>query len=229
MTTNGHPPLARVAICTPCQDMVCAGYTYDLARLVATMARQAPEIEITIHQNRGTIIPQQRATLVHSAREAQATHILWVDSDMRFPPDTLIRLLEHGQPIVAANYPTRRAPILPTAEHRELGYLFTPADASGLAEVTHCGMGLMLTAMQVFDATPEPWFIVGYNRRDREYSGEDFFFCSQAKQAGFPTLIDQALSVPVRHTGQMEYTNAHAVLTRDTYNAIEPTKPVLVT
>lgn len=205
----------KIAIATPCQDQVHAGYTYDLARLVGHAARTQPEVEITIHQNRGTIIPQQRATLVMSAREAQASHILWIDSDMRFPPDALARLLAHNEPIVAANYTTRRKPYLPTAEHREHGYLFTPPATSGLAEVTHCGMGLMLTAMEVFDKTPPPYFIIGYSTADSEYYGEDFFFCRRVRESGFRVLIDQGLSQEVRHAGLMEFTAEHAVITRD--------------
>lgn len=213
----------RVAIATPCTDQVQAGYTYDLARLVATIAKVRPDIDVTIHQNRGTIIPQQRATLVMSAREAKATHLLWIDSDMRFPPDTLFRLMEHGVPIVAANYTTRRAPFLPTAEHRDLGYLFTPPEADGLATVTHCGMGLMLVDMTVFETIKPPHFAIGYSQRDGEYSGEDFFFCHKAREAGFAIYIDQELSQAVRHAGQMEYTNEHAIVTRDAYQ-----KPALV-
>jgi hypothetical protein len=175
---------------------------------------------VTLHQNRGTIIPQQRHTLVMSAREANASHILWIDSDMRFPPDALLQLLAHGKPIVAANYSTRRIPILPTAEHRDKGYLFTPPDASGLEEVTHCGMGLMLVEMGVFEAVLKPWFSIGYSPRDAEYSGEDFFFCKRAKEAGFPTLIDQDLSKQVRHAGSIEYRAEHAIVTRDHLNAV---------
>lgn len=207
--------MTRVAICLPCQDSVNAGFALDLARLVGHI----PEgVEYTLIQNRGTIIPQQRATLVTAAQQVQATHVLWIDSDMRFPKDALARLLLHDEPIVAANYSTRRTPILPTAEHREHGMLFTQSDSEGLAEVTHCGMGLMLVQMAVFETMPQPWFALGFNPKDQAYIGEDFFFCRRAREHGFATLIDQSLSKEVRHAGEMEFRYEHANVTRDTLN-----------
>lgn len=212
----------KVAIATPCQDAVSAGYALDLARLVGKVTLDRPDVDYTILQSRGTIIPQQRASLVTLAQRYGATHVLWLDSDMRFPPDTLERLLEHEQPIVAANYPTRRAPILPTAEHRDHGMLFTPPEATGLAEVTHCGMGVMLVDMTVYAKIKQPWFILGFNPKDGVYIGEDFYFLRRAREHGFATLIDQDLSKDVRHAGEMEFRAEHACVTRDVYN----TEPV---
>jgi hypothetical protein len=207
--------MIRVAICMPCQDTVNAGFALDLARMCAALTA-SDDFDATLIQNRGTIIPQQRATLVHAAQEYEATHLLWLDSDMRFPRDTLARLLAHGQPIVAANYARRRYPILPTAEHADFGYLFTEANSEGLAEVTQCAMGLMLVEMRVFEAIAEPWFALGYSAKDRDYVGEDFYFCKRAREAGFTILIDQDLSKQVRHAGEIEWTPQHTCTTRDT-------------
>lgn len=214
LTASGERAL-RIAICIPCQDTVNAGFALDLARLMHRVGQSG--IITTIIQNRGTILPQQRAVLVRAAKEFTATHILWLDSDMRFPADTLFRLLAHEEPIVAANYAKRRHPILPTAEHRERGYLFTTPESEGLVEVTQCGMGIMLVDMTVFNTISQPWFAIGFNRQDEEYSGEDFFFCKKARESGFLTLIDQDLSKEVRHVGEMEFTASHTVLTRNAY------------
>lgn len=197
-----------VAIATPCTDLVHAGYALDLVKLTGYMARERPDVEIAVVQNRGTIIPQQRATLVMLAQEIGASHVLFIDSDMRFPKDALERLLGHETPIVAANYSRRRDPVLPTAEHKQHGYLFTPDDAFGLAEVTHCGMGLMLVEMSVFEKLSQPWFHIGFQPKTNDYIGEDFFFCSKAREAGYTIAIDQGLSVQVKHIGAKEFTNA---------------------
>jgi hypothetical protein len=212
--------VVKVAICIPCQDQVNAGFALDLARLVGVIARSA--IEFTIIQNRGTIIPQQRATLATLAMQWGATHVLWLDSDMRFPTDTLDRLLTHEEPIVAANYSTRRVPILPTAEHREHGMLFTTPESDGLVEVSHCGMGVMLVDTKVYATVKQPWFALGFNPNDSSYIGEDFFFLRRARESGYVTLIDQDLSKEVRHVGEMEFRAEHACVTRDVHNARQP-------
>lgn len=212
-------PRIKVAICLPCQDTVNAGFALDLARLVRRLTEE--HCEHTIIQNRGTIIPQQRATLVQHATTYGASHVLWLDSDMRFPCDTAARLLAHGEPIVAANYSTRRAPILPTAEHREHGSLFTTPESEGLVEVSHVGMGVMLVEMRVYSTIKEPWFALGFNPVDKQYVGEDFFFLRRARESGFVTLIDQELSKEVRHVGEMEWRPEHACVTRDVYNTTQ--------
>lgn len=205
--------LLRVAICIPCQDTVMAGFALDLARLTGYLT-----VTHTILQSRGTILPQQRATLVKAAQSWGATHVLWLDSDMRFPSDTLDRLLAHEEPIVAANYPTRRPPILPTAEHRDHGLLFTGPDSDGLVEVSHVGMGVMLVDMQVYARMREPWFQLGFTPKDSSYIGEDVFFLRRARADGYRTLIDQGLSREVRHVGEMEFRAEHANVTRDIHN-----------
>lgn len=202
----------KVAVCIPCQDQVSAGFSYDLARLFGSNSG------LMIFQVKGTIIPMQRATLANAAMEAGATHCLWVDSDMRFPPDALRRLLQHNEPIVAANYPTRRPPILPTAEHKEHGSLFDHPEATGLIEVSHCGMGLMLVDTNVFRTIGEPYFALGFNPIEKAYVGEDFFFCKRAREKGHKILIDQDLSKEVRHIGEIEYESHHTNFTREAYN-----------
>lgn len=205
-----------VAIAMPCQDQIHAGTALDWVKLVSYTMANYPEIRLQNYQVRGTIIPDQRATLVRVAREKGATHILWIDSDMRFPKDGLVRLLDHRLPIVAANYPTRRPPIIPTAEHKDKGFLFTQPGATGLADVTRCGMGFMLVDMAVYAAIPEPWFQIGFNPGDGRYTGEDTFFLNRARKVGqFETLIDQDLSHEVKHIGAIEFENAHACMTRD--------------
>ena len=206
---------SRVAICIPCGDHVCASFALDLAKLVGHATRTG--VETVLLQAKGTLLPQQRAGLVSAAMAADATHLLWLDSDMRFPKDALERLLAHDVPIVAANYPMRRHPILPVAQRNRDGHLFTGPYDSGLVPVDSCGMGVMLVQMAVFQALPKPWFILGYNRAEDGYVGEDYYFCQQARAKGFPIAVDQYLSREVQHLGELAYTHAHAEQTRQAY------------
>jgi hypothetical protein len=208
--------LLSVVIAVPCQDTVSSGFALDLAHLVQHTVEHNPRVKLRTAIAKGTILPQQRASLVKGALDVAATHILWLDSDMRFPPDALLRLLAHEEPIVAANYPTRRPPILPVAQHREHGHLFF-SEEPGLTEVSHVGMGVMLVAARVYLETDQPWFAIGYNPKDQDYAGEDVFFCRKARTHGFLTLVDDALSLDVRHTGSLDFTPADANATRDAF------------
>ena len=208
----------KVAVLIPSQDQVSAGFAYDLARLFGSNSG------LTIFNVRGTYIPQQRQTLAKAAMDAGATHCLWLDSDMRFPPDALRRLLQHNEPIVAANYAMRRVPILPTAEDKEKGSLFTDEHSTGLAEVSQCGMGLMLVDVNVLRTIGEPYFVLGHSPKG--FVGEDYYFCHKARKHGYKILIDQDLSKEVRHVGEIEFTMEHANLTRDVYN--QKQEPLIV-
>lgn len=211
----------KIAVCIPSQDTVSAGFAYDLARLFGSNSG------LLIFHVRGSIIPQQRATLVNAALDAGATHCLFLDSDMRFPPDALRRLLQHNEPIVGANYPTRRAPILPTAERKDLGSLFSGDEDEGLIEVTHCGLGVMLIDTNVFRSIGEPYFALGFSPLGRGYVGEDVFFCQKARKAGYKIWIDQGLSKEVKHIGEIEYEMHHANYTREVFN--QKQEPLIVT
>ena len=85
----------KLAICVPCRDQVMAGFCFDLAKMVGYHSRNTDD-EIQIYQMPGTLIFHQREKLAKTALDAGAEAILWIDSDMRFPSDTLERLLSHN-------------------------------------------------------------------------------------------------------------------------------------
>src|SRR3990167_5756236 len=206
-------PKVKVLVAVPCGDQVAAGFAQDLALLMGFTTFAKPDMELALAFLRGTYLPRARAVLVQHALDRQATHLLWLDSDMRFPKDTLLRLLAHDKPIVAANYPTRTAPILPTALDGETREPIFEHD--GLVEAAFCGMGVMLTDIGVFLALTMPWFAVGYIRATDGYAVEDTFFCQRAREAKFAVWIDGALSEQVRHAGGFEYDASHSRMTRD--------------
>lgn len=208
-------PLTRVAISVPTGDQVAAGFSYDLARMMAATASQRKDIELRLHYARSTILPEGRRDLVRMALEAECTHILFLDSDMRFPKDTLVRLLAHRDPVVAANYTKRRFPNLPVARTPEGAPLFVEEGASGLAPASMIGMGVMLVDLDVFRRLPEPWFQVAYLGDTGEYMGEDVYFCALLREHGLTVLADLALSHDVGHLGELEYRSEHALELRD--------------
>lgn len=201
----------RVLIAMPCDNTVNAGTAYDLAALYGHESGR----DMWLAMDRGTILPAQRTRLVQRAIELKASHVLWIDSDMRFPKDVLSRLLAHDLPIVAANYTTRRSPYLPVAQHGKLGYLFTSPAQTGLVEVGHTGMGMMLVDTRVYAAVAPPWFALGFIKSDNSYVGEDVYFGRMAANRGFPTMVDTDLSKEIGHVGEIDFMLEHANITRE--------------
>ena len=214
VVVNEHgEPQYKVMIAVPCQDEVKAMFALDLALMLAYTTYYRPEMTVRVSFLKGTYIDRARARLVNEAAAIDATHILWLDSDMRFPKETLIRLLGHNKPVVGCNYPTRTPPILPTATHGVGDYQFT--ERPDVYEVRHAGMGVMLVSMAVFREIGKPYFVVGYDRVHDDYAGEDTFFCERARQKGFAIWMDGPLSEEVRHLGSFEFGMPHARMTEE--------------
>ena len=65
---------------------------------------------MSLHNHVGTIIPAVRNGIVREVLEnPNATHILWIDTDMVVPNDVISRFLAHDVHMVAANYAAHRS------------------------------------------------------------------------------------------------------------------------
>lgn len=199
----------KIAICVPCRDSVMSGFCFDLAKLVGYHSRNSKD-EIMIYQMPGTLIFHQREKLANEALDDGADAILWIDSDMRFPSDTLERLLSHNVPICGVNATTRREPIMPTAlnlEVKEDKPFFTKVETRGkdcVEEVSAVGFGVTLTRREVFEKMPQPWFDILWTDGGG-IIGEDVHFCIKAQDYGIKTYVDHVLSPYIRHIGTKEY------------------------
>lgn len=189
---------------------MCASFALDLGSLCAN---RLPNHSVSVNACIGTILPDQRNSIVSHALGVGADNILWLDADMRFPRDALGRLLAHKKDIVAANYVTRRLPVNPIAKNfiPETGeWQDVPtSDKTGLEEVSGVGMGCMLTSTAIFKKLPQPWFTFPWDTVKLTHHGEDIHFCLRAAPLGFPTFIDHDLSKEVRHIGSFEFMHEH--------------------
>lgn len=171
------------------------------------------EVTVSINNFHSSILPVARDELVKRALSWGATHILFVDSDMIFPPETIIRLLSHEKEIVAANCVTKRLPATTTARMKSedavggepvVHQTWEPNDPQ-LQEVWRVGTGIMLIDMKVFKKMPRPWFPIQWNEELGVYRGEDWGFCEKCEDLEIPIYIDIPLSFTIKHTGKLDY------------------------
>ncbi len=185
-----------VVLATPTRDSVTAGFAGDLVKL----CRRHPDARWMAPL--GIYIADLRNKAVKAAQQAGASHLLFLDSDMRFPEDTLDRLLARNVDIVAANYVQRSMPEWCVA--RVEGVPVSSTDRTGLQVVDSTGTGVMLVKMSVFDEDlTEPWFDTP--RINGVFIGEDVFFCKKAYGYALDVYIDHDLSQDVRHQGMVEH------------------------
>ena len=195
---------ARVAICVPVRDYVTAAFSFSLAMLLKKCGETARKT--SLHMVMGSEIASQRQQLATEALSTECTHILWLDSDMRFPNITLEALLSHDKDIVACNYSTRVEPHMPVAfaSKHDMGERLS-ADV-GLNKVAAVGMGCMLVKRNVFESMTLPYFGVEWNQDYTSLIGEDLYFANKADLAGYDIWIDSDLSNRIAHIGTRAYT-----------------------
>jgi len=187
---------AKPAIVTPSRDLVHATYTYDLVELI----RRDPTVDYGM--SLGSMVGNLRQAMIEGALSNGATHILMLDSDMRFPPDTLERLLARGLHIVGANYRARGGAST-TARYADGSYV-AQSPVLSLESVYVVGCGVVLISAEVFRAMDRPWFPTPWN--EDQFVSEDVYFCTRASELGFQAFVDHDLSRDVKHVTWTEMT-----------------------
>jgi hypothetical protein len=171
--------------------MVPSGFFYSFAHM------EKPKEYILIHADNGPI-DTLRNDLVEEALVIGASHIIMMDTDMDYHPQTIPQLLSHKLPVVGALTFRRYPPFDPIMLRGKLGdYESIDEWKEGeLMEVDATGAGCLLFDMSVFRKMPKPWFKFRHIKTG-EGIGEDIGFCSDLKEAGYKIFVDT--TVPSGH------------------------------
>lgn len=188
---RGPDPRPLVAVCLPCGDM----FHSETAQCLWGIGRGNANCRQGIVMAHSSIVAAARNNCVGGAQSIKADYIMFIDSDMIFPPNTIDRLLAHKKDIVGGTYVRRGPPF------DNLGASI-PADAektSGLIEMTHMPTGMLLIKTSVFEAFKKPYFRYNTNEDLELLDGEDMIFSTMAREKGFKIFCDLDLSAELRH------------------------------
>lgn len=166
-------------------------------------------------------IAEMRNNIVEEALAAKCTHLLMIDTDMIYHPNTIYSLLAHERPVVGALCFRRKPPFDPLMLKGQPGS-YTSIDEwnkDDLVEVDATGTGCLMFDMDIFKKMPRPWFVVRRNP-DGSPIGEDIGFCHELRKAGYRIFVDT--SIPSAHLSTMQVTEEtyrwyKAVATRNYY------------
>lgn len=200
-TPGQRPPSVMIAV--PAMEMVNAEFAQHLAMAAANMV--AHGIKINCAFNIGSVITIARRNLVEIFMKSDFDYIWWVDSDMKFPIDTPIRLLKRNKEIVGANYRRRRFPnpnftgmVGSAGNFQE----FQTTDNSPAMEL--CDVlphGLCLIKREVYEKVAQPHYLQEFIPHLNLEIGEDIYFFQKCQQAGYQIWCDQELSRETSHIG----------------------------
>jgi len=190
----------RIAICMPAREQLHTATCYCLWELNSLLNRHNVSSRLFISP--GTLIANQRHELVLAAQEWNATHVMFIDSDIEFNPIGILQLLEHDLDVVAACYCKRVEPFINTAWHLLddwQSWVRISNDDQGLLKVDAVALGFCLININVFYTVDDPWFQLGYF--SGQYTGEDIEFCRKLKENNIPVYLDLDVSKSLRHLG----------------------------
>lgn len=208
------PANQRVAICIPSGESWKAPMAFQATCLAI---HSAPHVKVLPINVRGEDTAQGRNRLVRLAQQTGAEWILWIDADMVFPPEALMRLLAHNLDIVGVDYRLRAPPF------RRIGLFLrdddkmrathvtrkeAEAQTTGLLEMAVLGLGFMLMRATVFEKLSSPWFGRQWTREHASlgnpdgFSTEDSYFCNVARHHGYAVWCDLDLSAQIQHVGE---------------------------
>lgn len=188
----------KTLIAVPAMDMCPVPFAYSLA----TLRRDAPS---KISMISGAAVHEARNVLAREAIEAGCERVLWIDSDMVFPDDLMIRLgedLDAGYDMVCGIYFKRRLPVTPVI-YRSIAaatgqcevYADYPRDS--LFEIAGCGFGAVMMKTELLKRAGERPFT------PLSRLSEDLSFCWLAKNVGAKIGCDSRIKVG--HAGQIVY------------------------
>ena len=193
----------RTLVAIPCMDMVQTSFMKSLLRLMSV-----DETQISFRVS--SLVYDARNQLAGEAISQGYDRILFLDSDMVFQPDLLIRLsrdMDEGRDYVGGLFFRRKPPYNPVIyknlEYKREGlkldmkldpYLDYPQNE--IFEVAGSGFGAVMISSDLINKVGNKF---GHPFAPEMGFGEDLSFCWRVKQLGIPMYCDSR--VKVGHVG----------------------------
>lgn len=205
----------QVSIAIPVAESVPPVTLQTMLAAVNYAAKHGIEIK-DIGVTQRCLIDNARNGLAESFLTSDTEWILWLDSDMTFPKETIVELFkvveEKDAKMVSGIYYQRKNDNLPVlwsrgeaTEHMGLSgmenkraeinkyvgaFAFPHPDKKDYFKAHAAGFGCVLVHRSVFEVLDRPWF-----KFIPEVCSEDFYFFVNAKEAGFELWITPNLDL----------------------------------
>jgi GT2 family glycosyltransferase len=138
--------------------------------------------------------------------------ILWIDSDIAWKPEDVIKLYESDKDIISGCYLFANGEVAAYEKPLSSGYLLNDIkDKTDLIEIGSCGFGFVCVKSGVFESLSRPWFqqvMTKMEQDGKEFEfpvmGEDISWCMRVKEKGYEIWLDP--TVQVTHHKTMKLT-----------------------
>ncbi|NOR27606.1 MAG: glycosyltransferase [Lutibacter sp.] len=158
-------------------------------------------------------IDSVRNELVKQALESECTHIIMMDTDQVYDPETIEKLLgfvlSDEKYKVCGGKVHRRYPPFDHLCFRGIPGKYTlvndkEIESGKVIEVDATGCGCILYDIEVFKKIEQPWFEFGKTDENKDI-GEDVNFCQKMKENGYKIYVDTSLDIKHMTTVEVDY------------------------
>ena len=203
----------KTLIAVPTMDMIHYQFFESFIHL-----KKGEDASVFLMPN--TLIYDARNIISLIAMQKNFDRVMWMDSDMTFPQDTILKLAKHMDDdpeckMVTGLYVRRKIPVTPTiySTLQEPGrdendkvikrvnpYIDYPRDA--FFPIKACGFGCVMTSV---DLIREVWNTYSDAFTPFSWCGEDLSFCKRVNDLGYTIWCDS--SIRCGHVGTMIFTD----------------------
>ena len=212
----------NIFFATPCYGgMVTDQFFLSMFRTSQTFMQHGINFRITTLRNE-SLITRGRNILTAMFLESDCTHLMFIDADIEYQADDLLRMMAYDKPIMAAAYPKKALPI-----QYAINFKFINQEKkqirieNGAVEVLDASTGFFLVKREVVEkmmqAYPElhyrndsnidekfnkycySFFDTIHDPEDNRYLSEDYTFCRRWQKLGGEIWLDP--NTKLNHVG----------------------------
>jgi len=99
--------VANIFIATPMYGGMCTGlYTQSLIKTIGMLTNHGHQVSCHFMFNE-SLITRGRNHMVHGFLKTEATHLLWIDADIKFRAEDLLRMIDADVDVIGGIYPKK--------------------------------------------------------------------------------------------------------------------------
>lgn len=226
-----------VFFATPCYGgLMTDQYYLSMFRTVDTFRQLRISHQITTLRNE-SLITRARNILTAMFLASPCTHLMFIDADIEFDPESVVKLLRMNKPIAVGAYPKKTLPIQYAINLKIVDPIKNTVrrDSGGNIEVLDASTGFFMIKREVVEklivAHPElhlkndssidpslnkycyALFDTALDPTDNRYLSEDYFFCRLWQALGGEIWLDP--SIKLNHVGSYTFEGDPSIMLKN--------------